>query len=482
MYKLLLSFRYFRSRFLAIAALLAVTFGVAMLVIVLSIMGGYLVELRENIRGLEGHLQVIGRYGGVSDAPEVQEVIRTVENVHATAAFVERLAVYRAVTFRPCRLHGVEPVAQMRVGDFDRFVMRPAELDRVLAEHVPLAADGSAMPDRTDRTRATREVDAIVRDPERPPLAPEEVARLFSREWRVELIRRSDPELLELLGEEVPPACLVGIRVLLDRDMYLGDIITVVTMNPDPERPEPLTQEFVVAGAIKTGNFEQDSGTVHAELAVVKNFLGLLIDPEYGLYRVDGIRVALEDPELLHETRDAVAAAIEPLFPLLEVATWEDLRPNLLKAVLIETFLVYFIVLILVVFTGSMILLMLLLTVIEKTRDVGVLMALGATPRGVTSIFLINGLVICVLGTLLGLGLGLAFCTYINDIHDAIYDATGWSLFQAEIYQMDRIPIAFQPLDIVLSVVPPVLIGLCASLVPALWAPRRDPIRSIQYE
>ena len=174
--------------------------------------------------------------------------------------------------------------------------------------------------------------------------------------------------------------------------------------------------------------------------------------------------------------------SIGPLGSRLRVKTWKALRNNMLKAAGIEKSLVYFIVLILVFFTGSMILLMRLLTVIEKTRDIGVLTALGATPGGVTLIFLLNGLVISAIGTIAGLTLGWVFCANINEIHDAIYAATGRQLFPPEIYQMDRIPTAFLWLDVVTSTVPPILIGLLASLIPAVWAPRRDPIKAIQFE
>ena len=164
------------------------------------------------------------------------------------------------------------------------------------------------------------------------------------------------------------------------------------------------------------------------------------------------------------------------------VETWRNIRANLLKAVRIEKLLVYFIVLILIIFTGSMILLMLILTVIEKTRDVGVLMSLGATSRGVTSIFMFNGLLISMLGTICGLALGYVFSSNINWIHDQIYFLTGVQLFPAEIYKIDRIPVHFYPIDILWCTLPPVLVGLLASFIPATWAPRRDPIGSLQYE
>ena len=119
---------------------------------------------------------------------------------------------------------------------------------------------------------------------------------------------------------------------------------------------------------------------------------------------------------------------------------------------------------------------------IEKTRDMGVLLALGATPGGVVRIFLANGLMIVAAGTLLGLAIGYLFCVYINPIHDWIQATTGWRLFPAEIYHMDRIPITFQLGDVLLSIAPPVVLGFLSSLIPAVWASRRDPIKAIHYE
>ncbi len=471
MYKLLLTIRYFRSRFLAIASLLAITFGVAMLVIVLSIMGGYLVQLRENIRGQESHLQVISRDRKISvtDVAALEDLIRSVENVQATAPFVERLATYNnGLSFQPCQLKAVTPRKEMHVTRFAHFLLRPGELSEILR-----------MPQR-DPTVATRAVDALITAPERRDLSLEEVEGLFSKEWRRQIIEETEPQLIELYGEDIPPAALVGIQLLLEGELLLGDIILVVTVSPAAD-VTPIHRDFVVTGALKSGDFDIDSGTIYVELGEAKDFLELC-DQSTGICRHQGVRVSIDDPELLEKTSKDVADRLLGTFPQLEVLTWKDLRRNILKAVLIEKFLVYFLVLILVFFTGSMVLLMLLLTVIEKTRDIGVLMSLGATPRGVTSIFFLNGFLICTAGTSLGLGLGFAFCTYINEIHDAFYDATGWSLFNAEIYHMDRIPIAFEPLDILLSTLPPVVIGLLASLVPALWAPRRDPIKAIQYE
>jgi lipoprotein-releasing system permease protein len=483
LYKFFLSWRYFRSRFMALAALLAVTFGVAMLLIVLSVMGGYITQVQENIRGQEGHLQITGSRDpfGVRRVLDVVAAASSVENVAALAPFIERMAIYPSgMAFKLCQLKGIDPQAHARVTDFGRYVLRPQELDGILQEH--LAAHGSASeePHRdVDQQAATRAVEKLIHAEGRLPLDEREIEDLFSPLWRERVLKERNPLSWEVL-EEVPHAAVVGIQLLLERQMFLGQVLSVLTLSPD--RSEPVSERFVVTGAVKTGEFSADSGIIYADLDKVKNLLRLHDDTNEGGFRYQGVRVALKDPALLDETRSQLQDVVSRLDSRLEVKTWRELRQNVLKAVLRETILVYFIILILVVFTGSMILLMMVLTVIEKFRDIGILMSLGATPRGITAIFFSNGLAIALTGTALGLGLGVLFCSHINEIHDAIYELTGVSLFQAKIYQLDRIPVAFEPWNVVLSTVPPVVIGLIASLVPALWAARRNPIKAIQYE
>ena len=141
-----------------------------------------------------------------------------------------------------------------------------------------------------------------------------------------------------------------------------------------------------------------------------------------------------------------------------------------------------FVISLLNVFTGCIILLMLVLLVIEKTRDAGILLSLGASPAGVFTIFLLNGLIITVVGTVAGLALGTLFMTNINALHDWIYSVTGSQLFDPEVYLMDEIPVQITPLNVLFSTLPALIFGFKASLVPAYWASRQDPIHAIHYE
>ena len=489
MYNYFLSLRFFRSRFLTLAAFLSIMFGVAMLLIVQSVMGGYMSQLKKNIRGQESHLRIIGNGPlGVSNLLDIADAVKAVPNVREAAPFIERLAVYRSgVSIKPVTLVGIDPVLQAKVSDFASYLLRPNELEKILQKHHHQDdTPGQEAPAGVDIPLAINDVHALLANEEREPLSDEELSRFFNLEWRREILKKYRGRLVKEFP--VPPAgIIVGIQPILDRQLMLGQILTVITLSPDTGRE--ISERFIVTGAINTGDFQLDSGSLFADVQKVRNLLnrdiGELDDP----YRYQGIRIAVneekidvQDAAALEEVRDRIELSAVPAGSNLKVETWPQIRENLLKAVSIEKQLVYFIVLILIVFTGSMILLMLTLTVIEKTRDVGVLMSLGATPWGVTSIFLFNGLLVTLLGTGLGLTFGYAFSANINEIHDLIYSISGIELFPAEIYKMDRIPVDFRPMDILWCTLPPVLVGLLASLVPATWAPRRDPIGSIQYE
>ena len=489
MYQYFLSLRFFRSRFLTLAAFLSTMFGVAMLLIVQSVMGGYMSQLKENIRGQEAHLRIIGNGPlGLKNLSDVEDEVGSIAEVSGSAPFIERLAVYRSgVSIKPVTLAGIDPVRQAKVSDFASYLLRPNELTELLRKHHPGAgsADEEALAE-VDMPLAIGDVHSLLSGPEREPLSDEELRRFFDLEWRIEVLKKHRPLLVKEFP--VPPAgIIVGIQSLLDRQLMLGQVLTVITLSPDTGRE--ISERFLVTGAINTGDFQLDDSTLFADVQKVRNLLNRDLGQDASPYRYQGLRISLDEDEVeiqdldeLNAIRDEVALAIARSGSLLAVQTWPEIRANLLKAVGIEKLLVYFIVLILIVFTGSMILLMLTLTVIEKTKDVGVLMSLGAPPGGVTKIFLFNGLLISMAGTAFGLGLGYAFSANINEIHDLIYAVSGVELFPAEIYQMDRIPVHFYPADILWCTLPPVIVGLLASLVPATWAPRRDPIGSIQYE
>ena len=303
MYKPFLSLRFFRSRFLTLAAFLSTMFGVAMLFIVQSVMGGYMSQLKTNIRGQEAHLRIIG-YGplGVKNLLDIEEAVKKVPHVRETAPFIERLAVYRSgVSIKPVTLVGIDPVLQAKVSDFSSYLLRPGELEEILRKH-------HAGPTAVDMPLAIDDVHALVGDKDRLPLSDGELRQFFDLEWRIEILEKYRPLLVKEFP--VPPAgIIVGVQSILDRQLMLGQILTVVTLSPDTGGE--ISERFLVTGAINTGDFQIDSGSLFADVQKVRNLLNRDIDELDNPYRYQGIRIALDEDTIdvqnaaeLEEVRD----------------------------------------------------------------------------------------------------------------------------------------------------------------------------------
>jgi lipoprotein-releasing system permease protein len=165
----------------------------------------------------------------------------------------------------------------------------------------------------------------------------------------------------------------------------------------------------------------------------------------------------------------------------LTVETWEEQREDFLRAVKTEKVLLVIVLSFIVLLGGFIILATLTLTVVEKTRDIGVLAALGASRAGILSIFLRNGLFIGLIGAALGLGLGALLVSNLNGIKD-FFDSIGIQLFPPDIYLFTEIPTVWDWATILTILGGSVGVAFFAGLVPALRASRLDPVVALRHE
>ncbi len=164
------------------------------------------------------------------------------------------------------------------------------------------------------------------------------------------------------------------------------------------------------------------------------------------------------------------------------VSTWEQKQGPLLAAVAVEQSILNILLFFIIAVAGFGILAIFAMIVVEKTRDIGVLKALGASTAGVRGIFLGYGLSLGLVGSGVGLGAGLLFVHYINEIETLLSILTGRKVFDDTIYYFDKIPTLVNPWTVVMIVFGALFIAVAASVWPAQRAASLHPVKALRYE
>jgi hypothetical protein len=258
-------------------------------------------------------------------------------------------------------------------------------------------------------------------------------------------------------------------RLLNEIRVYLA------TFQKDPATGE-LRMDQASTNALVKGIFDgQDSaiemGQMYFDIAKLKSLAGL--DHDYF-----EVRMRLAD----YHDAEELKASLSRAFPELEVQTWEDLKRDFLQAVQTEKVMLIVVLSFIVLLGGFIILATLTLTVVEKTKDIGILGALGAPRAGILSVFLGNGMLIGLIGSVLGLGLGWWFVQNVDAVRSVVASTTGVDLFPPDIYSFRYIPTVWRWPTVLTIMGGSVLISFFAGLLPALRAARLDPVKALRYE
>ncbi len=279
-----------------------------------------------------------------------------------------------------------------------------------------------------------------------------------------------------LAGAPVPDGgAICGVEFMNYFGLRVGDRIIVIGPRGEGEGGEfkPGYKSFTVVGVFKSGMYDHDLRTVYVPLEAA--FSRAFLDTGGA---VSGISVALDNPDNEKAVRDVLARE----FPDYLVSNWQEKQQTLLRALLLERRVQAVITFFIVVVAGFNILALLTVIVLEKTREIGVIRALGATTGGVMSIFVGSGLAVGVFGAGIGTGLGIAFTKNINRISDAVYAVTRFRVFPPSLYYFDKIPAYLDPVQITAIAAAAVIVSLLASISPAVRAARMDPVEAIRYE
>ena len=259
---------------------------------------------------------------------------------------------------------------------------------------------------------------------------------------------------------------LVGIEISNRLGLISHDPCTVITPQPvlSPSGILPKIRKLYVSGVFKSGLYEFDNGTVITNLETAQKLFSLKDKISY-------IQIYLDDLFKAEE----VAAKLKKIMPAsLQTITWKELNASLYSALKLEKTVLFFTLTLIIIVAALNIIAGLILLVIQKIKDIAILLSYGATPGMIKRIFFLQGSIIGIVGTSVGAILGLGFCFLANKFE--------LIKVPAEIYQMTHVPFKTGIFDFLAVVVAALLISFTATLIPSKKAASVNVVEAIKNE
>ena len=231
--------------------------------------------------------------------------------------------------------------------------------------------------------------------------------------------------------------------------------------------------ELTVSGIFRSGMYEYDANLVAVTLRTAQALYRLPAD------RVSGIGVKLDQLERAPDVESAMQEAAGGAYT---VKTWMPLNPALFGALRVEKTVMFIILTLIVVVAALNITSMLIMIVMEKTKDIGILRSLGATRGSIAMLFLSQGCAVGILGISLGLAGGMALALNLNAVAKWLERTTGIALFPPSIYYLDHIPAQVNAPDVIAVAGATFLLAALAGTYAAVRAARLSPVDALRYE
>ncbi len=259
---------------------------------------------------------------------------------------------------------------------------------------------------------------------------------------------------------------IIGSELLKGLNISIGE--TVSLMSPESGK----AFNFIVTDTFTSGRYDYDANIVCISLKQAQSLFGM--DNV-----VNGIGLKVSDEYNARKIKKELQVDLR--YPYI-VRTWMDLDENLMKALAMEKKIMFIVLGLIVIVACFNIGSSLIMMVMEKTKDIGILRSIGATSFGIGLVFLLEGLFIGLFGTLLGGVLGISIAKNINSIASSIERLTGFEFFQSDIYYLSSIPAKIDMSDISMILGFALIVAIFSGIYPALQAARLDPVRAIRYE
>jgi lipoprotein-releasing system permease protein len=468
-YKLLLCWRYLLTRYLALVCIVSVMLGVATLIVVNSVMAGFSTKLRERLHGLLSDIVIEAHdFQGFANPQDKMAFIQRdpflSERIEAMTPTLEIFGMIRfecngTSVARPVHIIGIDPDGRARVGGFAEhlllhkgqpsFELSPEAMKRQYQMHPPHLLDTMVamhMPKPTDGKPA----------PAPPP----------SRPWKPStiIVGYAVAHFRAKLNPDEPPKEV--------RTLEPGDDVIVTTISG--QGLKPVEWRCAVCDYFRSEMSEYDANYVFVPIEELQRLRAMD-------NKATTIQIRIKDYRDLHAVKERLQAWLPPHYNL-SVHTWEDKQGPLLAAISIEKGILNVLLFMIIAVAGFGILAIFSMIVVEKTRDIGILKALGASNTGVLNIFLGYGLLLGAVGAILGSTIGTAITLYINEIEQFLTKWTGHELFDRSVYYFNEIPTDLNMWSVLTINVGAIAIAVLFSILPALRAALLHPVRALRYE
>ena len=415
-YEFFIGLRYLRAKrkqtfisantFISVAGIFL---GVAALIIVLAVMNGFEIELRDKILGINSHIVLMEYTGGMENHERVMEELKSVDGVVASTPFIYGQAMLKnsgRVTGVVLRGMSIETYGNViNLGE-----MRDGNIDN-------LSSGGN----KTDL-----------------------------------------------------PGVVIGKELAQNLGLLLFDTVEILLPMgiSTPMGIVPKIKKFSVVGIFDSGSYEYDSSLVFMSLKNCKKFLGMKDT-------VTGIEIKVDD--IYGAGRIAKAIQNRLGYPYW-ARSWMEMNKNLFSALKLEKRVMFIILSLIVIVAAFNIITTLIMTVMEKSRDIAILKSMGATARSIMKIFMIEGIVIGGIGIMLGCIAGIAVALNLEWISRSVENLFGFKILPEGVYYLNEVPSKINYGDVAVIVIAAMLICFLASIYPSWRASKLDPAEALRYE
>jgi lipoprotein-releasing system permease protein len=405
---------------ITLISIMGVVLGISVLIIVISVMTGFERELQRKIIGFDADVLISGDQV-MDNWREVLDHTKKTKGVVAAAPFAQGRVIVQFQNHRAVPwLRGIDPELEQSVANLKQFLV---------AGEFDLSGDNGVIGSELASTLGVSVGDTL---------------EVYSPHDMGELQKALD----EAEGKSDNHQALKRVRELI------------------------LPMEITITGIFNSGRYAYDSDYILVPLHIVQEAYSLGGG-------VHGIAVRTNDPFTADKARDRLNQFLRPP---LQAVTWIDQNRELFDAIRIERTTMFFVLIFVVIVAAFGIMSTLITSTVQKTREIGVMKALGARMSQIMWIFLAQGMIVGFFGTLIGLTSGIALVQYRNEVRDFLAATLHVELFPAAIYQFSEIPAEIVPRDVLVICISGFLICSVAALIPAYFAARLDPVKALRYE